>query len=99
MSWWGKLIGGSVGFFFGGPLGAILGTAVGHSFDHAKAAVGGGNFGFGNPERVQIAFFTATFSVMGHLAKADGRVSEEEIAEVRTTMRICNELTHLSFVC
>ena len=76
-----------MGFLFGGPLGAILGTAVGHSFDHAKTAVGGGNFGFGNPERVQIAFFTATFSVMGHLAKADGRVSEEEIAAVSTTMR------------
>jgi len=86
MSWWGKLIGGSVGFFFGGPLGAILGAAVGHSFDHAKIVTGGGNFGFGNPERVQIAFFTATFSVMGHLAKADGRVSDEEIAAVHTTM-------------
>ncbi len=87
MSWWGKLIGGSVGFFFGGPLGALLGTAVGHSFDHAKTVAGGGNFGFGNPERVQIAFFTATFSVMGHLAKADGRVSDEEIAAVHTVMR------------
>jgi len=86
MSWWGKLIGGSVGFLFGGPLGAVLGTAVGHSFDHAKTVSGGGNFGFGNPERVQMAFFTATFSVMGHLAKADGRVSDEEIASVRAVM-------------
>ena len=81
------MIGGSVGFLFGGPLGAILGTAVGHSFDHAKTVASGGNFGFGNPERVQIAFFTAIFSVMGHLAKADGRVSDEEIAAVHTVMR------------
>ncbi len=86
MSWWGKFIGGSVGFFIGGPLGAILGAAVGHSFDRAGAVTGGGNFGFGNPERVQIAFFTATFSVMGHLATADGRVSDEEVDAVHATM-------------
>ncbi len=86
MSWWGKLIGGSVGFLFGGPIGALLGAAVGHSFDHAKI-VGSGNFGFGNPERVQIAFFTTTFSVMGYLAGADGKVSDEEIAVVDTIMR------------
>ncbi|MBW2674504.1 MAG: co-chaperone DjlA [Deltaproteobacteria bacterium] len=87
MSWWGKFIGGSVGFFFGGPLGAILGTAVGHSFDKARAVgTGGVHFGYGDNERVQMAFFTATFSVMGHLAKADGRVSNEEIAAVRKIM-------------
>ena len=34
----------------------------------------------GDRERVQSAFFTATFSVMGHLAKADGRISPQEIA-------------------
>ena len=30
-------------------------------------------------ERSQLAFFAATFSIMGHVAKADGRVSAEEI--------------------
>lgn len=34
----------------------------------------------GARERIQTAFFTATFSVMGHMAKLDGRVSEREIA-------------------
>lgn len=34
----------------------------------------------GARERVQSVFFTATFSVMGHLTKADGRVSKREIA-------------------
>lgn len=87
VSWWGKLIGGSVGFLFGGPLGAILGAAAGHSFDRSGTVTGGGNFGFGNPERVQMAFFTTIFSVMGHLAKADGRVSDQEIAAVHATMR------------
>jgi DnaJ like chaperone protein len=34
----------------------------------------------------QEAFFTATFSVMGHLAKADGRVSENEIRVAQNIM-------------
>src|SRR5690606_7546847 len=38
-------------------------------------------------ERIQSAFFTATFSIMGHVAKADGRVSEVEIALARDVMR------------
>jgi len=40
----------------------------------------------GDRERVQTAFFTATFSVMGHLAKVDGRVSEQEIALAESLM-------------
>jgi DnaJ like chaperone protein len=73
----------------GGPLGALIGAALGHKLDtHAVgphtllAGLGGGE-----PERVQSAFFTATFSVLGHLAKADGRVSEAEIALARTVMQ------------
>jgi DnaJ like chaperone protein len=42
--------------------------------------------GTSNHERTQLAFFTATFSVMGRLAKADGRVSEDEIAFARAVM-------------
>ena len=42
-------------------------------------------------ERTQTAFFTATFSVMGHLAKADGLVSRDEIrlaAQVMDEMQL-----------
>jgi DnaJ like chaperone protein len=35
---------------------------------------------------VQEAFFRATFQVMGHIAKADGRVSEHEIRAARAIM-------------
>jgi DnaJ like chaperone protein len=35
---------------------------------------------------VQEAFFRATFEVMGHVAKADGRVSENEIRAARAIM-------------
>ena len=40
-------------------------------------------------ERTQTAFFTATFSVMGHLAKADGLVTRDEI---RLASRVMDEM-------
>jgi DnaJ like chaperone protein len=90
MSWWGKLAGGAFGFMLGGPLGAALGAALGHQFDKGLGKIGGGIGGeflrVGSQERVQTAFFTATFSVLGHLAKADGHVSPREIAMARNIM-------------
>lgn len=88
MSWWGKLVGGAFGFMIGGALGAVLGAALGHSFDKGlKEMPGGDGFSSGDPERVQAAFFTATFAVMGRVAKADGRVSPEEIRLAEAVMR------------
>jgi DnaJ like chaperone protein len=79
MAWWGKMIGGTVGFMLGGPLGALLGGSLGHRFDARRGRGGGAGFLPGAQERTQAAFFTATFSVMGHLSKADGHVSQHEI--------------------
>ncbi|MCZ6525102.1 MAG: co-chaperone DjlA [Gammaproteobacteria bacterium] len=87
MSWWGKIIGGTFGFMLGGPLGALLGASLGHNFDKRLSGVPGtGEYGRGQKERVQTAFFAATFSVMGSLCKADGRVSDDEIAVARQVM-------------
>ena len=77
----------------GGPLGAALGAALGHNFDRGLTAVSQDQtLGQGDAERTQAAFFTATFSVMGHLAKADGRVSEREIILARQVMAHMNLL-------
>jgi DnaJ like chaperone protein len=89
MSWWGKVLGGAFGFMAGGPLGALLGAALGHQLDRGMetmniSLLGGTSEG---QERIQTAFFTATFSIMGHIAKADGRVSREEIAFAEAVMR------------
>jgi len=75
MSWWGKALGGTVGFMIGGPLGALLGAVAGHQLDQQHGAAPTAD----RAERLQTAFFTATFSVMGHLAKSDGQVSRDEI--------------------
>ncbi len=94
MSWWGTLIGGAFGYLIGGPIGAMIGAAMGSSFSGAGRAFDGGRLGFdtgpsraSSQERAQVAFFAATFSVMGCIAKADGRVSPEEIRLAEQVMR------------
>lgn len=92
MNWWGKIIGGTFGFAMGGPLGAVLGAALGNYFDKGMQGVAADDL-LGNQgnERVQAAFFTAVFTFMGYIAKADGRVSKDEIAlteQVMNQMRL-----------
>lgn len=92
MTWWGMILGGAFGYMLGGPLGAVLGAALGRSFGRAAASADAdyrdGRMGGGIPhERAQLAFFTATFGVMGHVAKADGQVSREEIGIANEMMR------------
>jgi len=86
MSWWGKLIGGALGFSLGGgPLGALIGAYLGHRFVDKNSAQS-----FKSIELTQAAFFTASFSVMGHIAKADGRVSKDEIEMAQQVMAHMN---------
>lgn len=97
---WGKLLGGAFGFMIGGPLGAVLGAALGHTFDKGLQAQLThdsleDDLPPGDAERIKMAFFTATFSVMGHIAKADGHVHPTEIAlaeAVMKQMRLDSEL-------
>ena len=89
MNFWGKLIGGFLGYMMGGFFGALIGAALGHQFDRGMANFSGDfSAGLGGLSHVEIqrAFFEATFSVMGAVAKADGRVSEEEISLARQVM-------------
>ena len=92
MSWWGKIAGGGLGFALGGPLGAMIGAVLGHQLDKSAAYQRDGvGFDLGSQERTQAAFFTATFSIMGHIAKADGQVSPQEIhlaEQVMAQMRL-----------
>ncbi len=86
MSWAGKVIGGVLGLAALGPWGAVLGAFIGHQFD--TGAGFGSLLGDGaDPAQVNALFFPTTFRVMGHIAKADGRVSEQEIASARAVMQ------------
>lgn len=89
---WGLLLGGAFGFIIGGPIGAVLGAALGHSFDKGMAAqlaeeIADDELLPGDSTRIKMAFFTATFSVMGHIAKADGHVHRSEIALAEAVMK------------
>jgi len=84
------MLGGTFGYLLAGPLGAVIGAALGHSFDKGLAGSVRADVEPGAQERVQTVFFTTLFSVMGHLAKADGRVSEDEIKLARDVMRRMN---------
>lgn len=89
-SWWGKFLGAFFGYCIAGPLGILIGLFVGtvvvrRLSDH-----------YANPqwfyfreknEAVQKVFFETTFSVMGYIAKADGRVSEQELNMARLLMQ------------
>lgn len=89
MNWWGKLLGGAFGFLIGGPIGALVGAALGHNFDAGLKKLqyeSDEDLTPGAQERVQATFFTATFATMGHLAKADGKVTPDEIQMAESVM-------------
>jgi DnaJ like chaperone protein len=81
----GKIVGAIIGYMVARFPGLIIGLMFGHFYDQTvaarRSAPSGGALEIG--ER----FFAATFEVMGHVAKADGRVSEAEIAAARKVMQ------------
>ncbi len=89
MGWWGKLLGGTFGFMLGGPIGALLGAVMGHQIDKGLnvARLEGPELDVEQRELIQTAFFTATFSIMGHVAKADGQVTHDEIQIAEALMQ------------
>ncbi|MDF1653820.1 MAG: co-chaperone DjlA [Coxiellaceae bacterium] len=85
----GRILGVIIGGIFGGPIGAVLGFIIGYLFDSGKLLswlTGGASAGRANASTVQAVFFNSTFSVMGHLAKADGHVTQAEIKAARAVM-------------
>ncbi len=82
----GKLIGGLMGLLVAGLPGLVLGLFAGHAFDKGLAR----NLGLSSPAalaRARQTFFDTSFLLMGHIAKADGRVSEQEVAQAESLMR------------
>lgn len=85
MNIWGKVLGTLFGFMFGKLPGAVLGFIVGHFFDKGYSQdfnqKGGFSALFTNTDQLQsqAIFFHSLFSVMGHVAKADGQVTQAEI--------------------
>ena len=103
MTWFGKILGGSIGLALGGPIGAVLGAALGHQLDHSvedmkrAALLNASRTKPTNPrsrstspaelEQEQLVFFVCVFSMLAKLAKADGVISKDEIAMVDRFMK------------
>src|SRR5215813_2664102 len=84
--WTGKMVGGVIGALALGPVGIALGVLVGHQYDRATEMPGSEPFSGASAAEIGEHFFRSAFRVMGHIAKADGRVSEQEIAAARAVM-------------
>jgi len=86
MNWTGKLIGALLGLLLTRrPTGVLLGLVLGHLYDVWVARRGAGPRV--DAATVRTTFFRAAFTVMGHVAKSDGRVSEQDIAAARSIFR------------
>ena len=83
MSIWGSLIGGVVGFSFAGPIGALIGSMLGGRISSARRA--GFQQSFARPQQV---FAIALIILTAKLAKADGKVSKEELIAVKNKLKI-----------
>ena len=92
MSIWGKIIGSATGFAFGGPIGALVGGIAGHAVDkiHPKEKL---------PEEKalkQIGFTIGVIVLSAKMAKADGKVTKEEIIAFRKKVNIpINEIKNV----
>ncbi len=88
MNWIGKLVGALLGLLLSRrPWGVLVGLILGHLYDVRAAGEGGPRV---DPAIVQVTFFRTAFRVMGHVAKSDGRVSEQDIAAARRIFRQFN---------
>lgn len=98
MGYWGKIIGGTAGFFVGGPYGAVIGAALGHAADSGSMenvrlpfmqnampnpARMAGMFG-----RKEEVFAIAVTVLAAKLAKCDGPVTRLEIDAFKRNFRI-----------
>ena len=84
MSIWGKILGGATGFAFGGPIGALLGGVAGHALDKIKTKKK-------LPEETalkQIGFTIGVIVLSAKMAKADGKVTEDEIRAFKEKINI-----------
>jgi DnaJ like chaperone protein len=86
MSITGKVIGAVIGLLLlRSPWGLLIGAILGHFYDQSVTPRRASSAG-GSPLEIGERFFSATFEVMGFVAKSDGRVSEAEIAAARKVM-------------
>lgn len=81
-----KIIGLIAGYYFLGFFGGLLGLFIGSAIDRARA-YGPGAINPLHTAQRRAVFLETLFLAMGRVAKADGRVSEAEIAHTEELMQ------------
>lgn len=81
-----KFVGVIAGYYFFGFFGALAGFFIGSMIDRARVYGAGAINPMQNALR-QTVFIETLFLAMGKLAKADGRVSDDEVAHVELVMQ------------
>ena len=84
MGWFGKVVGGTIGFALAGPLGAMAGAVFGHAFD--KNGSHQEHRYLSSGETAQLTFFVGAFSMLAKLVRSDGRIEKEEIDTIEKFM-------------
>jgi DnaJ like chaperone protein len=90
MGWFGKLAFGSMGLFLGGPIGAVIGAALGHLLVDKQGDLQPFQGQIMQSEQAQAVYFVSIFSILGKLSKIDGVVSREEITVVNKFINSLN---------
>ena len=80
-SWQGKMIGGSIGSFFG-PWGAVAGATAGHFLVDRKAS---------SPKKQAQRLIAVTAAALYELAQTDGRYTTREDRAIRTILAELNQ--------
>lgn len=94
MDWIGRGICAAFGWVAFGPIGAVVGFIIGYFFDRARATFRA-VFDPETRQQIEVTLFNSVFPLMGCMAKADGRVTEDEIhaAEgLMTRMRLTPDM-------
>ena len=84
MNIWGKVIGGAAGFAIGGPIGALLGAVAGHAIDTKILP----SYISNDANYKSIIFTAGVIALSAKMAKADGKVTKEEILTFRKLVQI-----------
>ena len=84
MNIWGKVIGGAAGFAIGGPIGALLGAVAGHAIDTKILP----SYVATDDNFKSIVFTAGVIALSAKMAKADGKVTKEEILTFRKLVQI-----------
>ena len=95
MNVWGKIIGSTSGFALGGPIGALIGGAAGHAIDKIQTQKKRSD----KLALKQIGFTIGIIVLSAKMAKADGKVTKQEILAFKNKIDVPDtEMKNVAFL-